>query len=47
MTATVVTTSGSKVSATTDLSDFGAAVKVTVPPAKQSYATNSLPGLGG
>ena len=43
----VVTTSGSKVSATTDLSDFGAAVKVTVPPAKQSYATNSLPGLGG
>ncbi|HVH51589.1 MAG TPA: hypothetical protein VM690_05555 [Gaiellaceae bacterium] len=43
----VVTTSGAKVSATTGLSDFGAAVHVTVPPASQSYATNSIPGLGG
>jgi Predicted periplasmic protein (DUF2092) len=43
----VITTSGAKVSATTGLSDFGTAVTVTVPPAAQSYATNSLPGLGG
>ncbi|HLY95161.1 MAG TPA: DUF2092 domain-containing protein [Gaiellaceae bacterium] len=43
----VVTTAGAKVTATTVLSDFGTAVKVTVPPAAQSYATNSIPGLGG
>lgn len=42
-----VTTSGTKVTATSDLSDFGAAVKVTVPSAAQSYATNKIPGLGG
>lgn len=43
----VVTTSGAKVTATTGLSDFGAPVHVTTPPAAQSYATNSIPGLGG
>jgi len=43
----VISTSGTKVSATTGLSDFGTAVKVTVPSAAQSYATNSIPGLGG
>jgi hypothetical protein len=43
----VVSTSGPKVAATTGLSDFGTAVKVNVPPAAQSYATNSIPGLGG
>ena len=42
----VVTTTGAKVTATTGLSNFGAAVTVTVPPAAQSYATNSNPGLG-
>ena len=42
----VVTTTGAKVTATTGLSNFGAAVSVTVPPAAQSYATNSIPGLG-
>ena len=43
----VVTTTGAKVTATTGLSNFGTAVSVKVPPAKQSYATNSIPGLGG
>jgi LppX_LprAFG lipoprotein len=43
----VAATSGAKVTATSDLSDFGAAVKVTVPSAAQSYATNKIPGLGG
>jgi hypothetical protein len=43
----VVASSGAKVTATSDLSDFGAAVKVTVPTAAQSYATNKIPGLGG
>lgn len=43
----VVTTSGGKVSATTDLSDFGTSVHVIVPSAAESYATNSIPGLGG
>jgi len=43
----LVTTAGAKVSATSDLSDFGAAVTVTVPSAAQSYATNKIPGLGG
>jgi hypothetical protein len=43
----LVTTAGAKVSATSDLSDFGSSVKVTVPSAAQSYATNKIPGLGG
>ena len=43
----VVTTSGAKVSATTELSDFGSTVHVKVPSAAESYATNSIPGLGG
>ena len=42
----VVTTTGAKVTATTGLSNFGAAVSVKVPPAAQSYATKSIPGLG-
>ena len=43
----VVSTSGTKVTATTDLSDFGASVHVTVPSAAESFVTNSVPGLGG
>jgi LppX/LprAFG-like lipoprotein len=43
----VTTTSGAKVTATSDLSDFGTAVKVKVPSAAQSYATTKIPGLGG
>lgn len=42
-----VSTTGTKVSATTDLSDFGTSVHVAVPSAAESYATNSVPGLGG
>ena len=44
----VVTASkGRNLSATTGLSDFGTSVHVKVPSAAQSYATNSVPGLGG
>ena len=43
----VVSTSGAKVSATTDLSRFGSTVHVKVPSAAESYATNSIPGMGG
>ena len=47
----IVTGSGSQkavVTLTTNLSDFGKKVSVTVPPAKETMtSTTALPGLGG
>jgi hypothetical protein len=43
----VATTGGAKVVATSDLSDFGSAVSVTVPSTAESYGTTTIPGVGG
>lgn len=43
----LVTAGSTKVTATSNLSDFGTAVNVTVPPASQTFTTTKIPGLGG
>ena len=43
----VVSSGSTKVTATSTLSQFGAAVHVIVPPASKSFTTTKIPGLGG
>jgi hypothetical protein len=45
----IVTTGGATPTVTTDLSAFGEAVSVTVPPASEAFdgSNSTVPGLGG